>query len=138
MVKAVSENEFLKKVQSGEQNDFDMSKIVESQRKNLESLKAMNERAAEGLGKLAEKQSALMSDALKGLKDYAEKAGDKAEDGFEAKFEEAQTVFKKTIDSFGDIAESAKNTGEDLWDMVQKRMEEGLKELEEFSKKFKE
>lgn len=130
-VKSLMENEFVQKMSKGEAPDVDMNAIMESQKKNLEALKSMNEKAAEGLGKLAEQQSKMMSDAMEGLKGF------KPEEAAESKFEEAQDVFKRAVESMTSIGEVVKNSSEDVMGVVSERMKDSMSELETLIEKIR-
>lgn len=132
-VKSIMENDFVKKMTNGEPHETGMEEVLESQRKNLETLKAMNEKAAEGLSKLAEQQSQMMNEAMNGVKSQATGA----ESSVDGKFDEAQEVFKRAVSSMASIGEAVKDAGEGVLEIVSTRMKESMAELEALIEKFK-
>ncbi len=136
-IKSLSENAFVKNFSEGKIADEDMQSLMDSQRKNLENLQAMNQRAAEGLGALAQKQSEMMKDALKNVKDFSQKSEEVKDEGFDNVLEDAQAVFQRAVASMSSVGEVVKESSDDIMEMASERLKDSMKELEELMQKFK-
>ena len=138
-VKSLMENDFVQKITKGEAPDFDPKEMVETQKKNIETLMEVNKKAGEGVAKLAEKHASMMAEALESVKLYSKQAQDAATPEIDIKknVSEAEQTMKKAMANFATIGEATKETGTEIFEILGDRMKESMGELEGLIKKFK-
>lgn len=135
--RAIMDNDFARNFTKGARPDFDLSAVMESHRKNLEALSAINKSAGDKIGTLAKKQSELMGEAFENMKTYAADASKAGDKGVEAHLNEAREVFKKAMENFAELGEMGKDASEEVGEIISARMTESLDELQELMAKFK-
>ncbi|MFQ5959450.1 MAG: phasin family protein [Alphaproteobacteria bacterium] len=117
--------------------NVDMDSLVAAQRRNIEAVSAANKVAADGLKALAARQAEVARSAvdeyvaavreLMAVKDP--QAGAAKQVAF------AKSAFEKTVTNMRELAEIATETNVQAFDVLNKRVVEGLDEIHEFAKK---
>lgn len=110
---------------------FDMSAIVESRRKDIDSLVAANQATLDSMQTLASKQTELLTQAMQGVQDAASaltKSGAGAPDP--VKYAElARKAYEKALTDMKDMAEMARNAQADVMSGVSQRASQSLQEI---------
>ncbi|GER07110.1 hypothetical protein GCM10007972_18630 [Iodidimonas muriae] len=111
--------------------NFDMSAIMDAQRKNVEALIEANRVAFEGYKTVSEKNVALVrtmfEDASGVATDVLNGKTPEANAGKQAEF--AQDVARKGLEGFREVSELALNVNRDAFGVVQKRFTQSMDEL---------
>lgn len=110
---------------------FDSSGLLETQRKNLESLQKANQSALEGTQKLFERQAELLQEAMKEAGAALSAMADDIDPQSVAQkqTELVSTAFEKAITNSKEISKLIQDTQEQVSATVNQRISEGLDEI---------
>jgi phasin family protein len=112
---------------------LDVSALLKAQQKNIAALTQANQHAAEGLEALARRQREILQQAMKGAADAAKQVvvagGPKEAAAKQAEL--AKAAFEQAVANMRDMAEMVSNSSNKAFDVISKRVTEGLEELKQ-------
>ena len=117
-------------------SQIDAGKVIDAQRKNVEAMMEANRVALEGYKTVAERQVALVQDAVSEFSGAANDAfAGKAPEANAAKqFEIAQTFMRSALEGAREVAELAAKANQDAFAVLQQRFTDGVEELKAAAK----
>lgn len=110
---------------------FDLSAMMESQKRNVEALMAANKAAAAGYQDFYKKQMAIFEETMQAAQ--ANVAGMGESVGPDAAAKQAdlyRTAFEKALANMTELAEAAKKANEEAYAIVSARVKESVAELQ--------
>jgi phasin family protein len=109
----------------------DVSKLIEGQRENIEALQEANQTALQGWQNLMTRQTELMRESIEAWQASVSDTV-KAPPGEMAQkqIEYGQKAFEKALSNMRELAEMAIKSQSDAADVIRKRFEAGLKEIQ--------
>lgn len=117
----------------------DTESLMASQRKNIEALTAANKAAVEGMQALAARQSELftraMSEANEVLRELAATRNPQEISAKQA--EVLRNAFEQALANMRELAEMVQKANLEAYEHINRRMQEGLKELQSLAEKKK-
>ena len=128
---------FLKQIQSGfsayQIPNLDTSALIESQKKNVETLIAANQAAFTGTQELLRKQGEMLQQAMTDATEAATAlAGSSTPQALaEKQTELVQAAFEKALANSTELSELVKSNQEEINTRVNQRVSEGLQEIKE-------
>lgn len=110
---------------------FDMTKIMEQHRKNLEAMTKSWQAMAEGASGIANKQKEIFEAAMKDMAEMAQsyKPGGNPQDVMAKQAEFAKKAMEAAIANTKDIAELVQKSSTEAFKIVQDRMKESFEEI---------
>ena len=118
---------------------FDVTAVLEAQRRNVEALIAANQAATEGVQALAKRQSEIFQQSLDaGKKAFAKlgKAGS-PQDAAANQAEIAKEVFEKAVANAGELTALVSKANTEAAEVITGRIAEGLDEIKEQAETLK-
>ena len=117
-------------------SQIDAGKVIEAQRKNVEAMTEANRVALEGYKTVAERQVALVQDAVSEFSGAANDAfaGKTPEANAAKQFEIAQTFMRSALEGAREVAELAAKANQDAFAVLQQRFTDGVEELKAAAK----
>ena len=118
---------------------FDVTAVLEAQRRNVEALIAANQAATEGVQALAKRQSEIFQQSLDaGKKAFAKlgKAGS-PQDAAANQAKIAKEVFEKAVANAGELTALVSKTNTEAAEVITGRIAEGLDEIKEQAETLK-
>lgn len=130
-------SELAKGFRAYEGSGVDVRAIIESQRKNIETLQAANRRAIEGAQAIASRQQQILQqtieEATQALK--ALSASGTPQDAVSKQTELLQAALTKATQNMRELAEMAAKANYDVVDTVNQRISESLDEIRKLAAK---
>ena len=111
---------------------IDVTKIVETQRKDMEALAEANRQAYEGIKALAQRRNEILQEALVEWQEALKDATGK--DALSKGSERAKQGVKLAIDRFRELAEMESESRRKAWKVLQDRFQENLANLQNLLK----
>jgi len=115
----------------------DVPALLNAQQKNIAALTQANQHAVEGLEALARRQREILQQAIKGAADAAKQVvtagGPKEAAAKQAEL--AKAAFEQAVANMREMAEMVSNSSNKAFDVISKRVAEGLEELKERAQK---
>ena len=111
---------------------IDVTKIVETQRKDMEALAEANRQAYEGIKALAQRRNEILQEALVEWQEALKDATGK--DALSKGSERARQGVKLAIDRFRELAEMESESRRKAWKVLQDRFQENLANLQNLLK----
>jgi|TARA_Y100000294_G_scaffold162107_2_gene167011 phasin family protein len=118
---------------------FDVTAVLEAQRRNVEALTAANQAATEGVRALAKRQSEILQQSLDaGNKAFA-KLGEAGSprDAAANQAQIAKQVFDKAVANTGELTALVAKTNAEAAEVITARIAEGLDEIQEQAETLK-
>jgi phasin family protein len=114
---------------------FDMTSVIETQRKNIDALTAANQLAYEGMQALVQKQAEMFNKRVQEIQAAVQKvsAGNPAE-ALAQQGEFVQQTFQKVFDDMRELAEMAQKSQTETLAAISKRAAQDVKESKTVSK----
>jgi phasin family protein len=115
----------------------DVPALLSAQQKNIAALTQANQHAVEGLEVLARRQMEILQQAIKGAADAAKQVV-AAGGPMEAAAKQAElgkAAFEQAVANMRDMAEMVSNSNKKAFEVISKRVTEGLEELKQQAKK---
>jgi phasin family protein len=114
---------------------FDMTSVIETQRKNIDALTAANQLAYEGMQALVQKQAEMFNKRVQEIQTAVQKvsAGNPAE-VLAQQGEFVQQTFQKVFDDMRELAEMAQKSQTETLAAISKRAAQDMKESKTVSK----
>ncbi len=137
MTEFFKQNDFTKQLSAMNLPKIDTESLLAAQQKNMDAVVEANKAAAAGYQDLFKKQMAIfeetMAEAQKHMGSFDAKKMD-AETA-KAQAELAKTAFEKALSNMQALAESAKKANSDAYEIVSARVQESIKEIQEYAAK---
>ena len=116
----------------------DPAALMDAQKKNMDALAAANQKAADGYKSLFESQVKVFETTMAEARKHAESfdATDMSADAAQKQAEYAKAAFEKALKNMTLLAEEAQKANSDAYQIVSKRVEESVKELQALASKF--
>lgn len=108
---------------------IDVAALVEWQRKDMEALAEANRQAYEGMKALAERRNEILRESLAEWQESVR--GAIGPDAIAKQTEAIQRSMKKTMADFKELAALEAKARTDAWKVVQARMQENMKNLQQ-------
>jgi phasin family protein len=108
---------------------LDVSRIVETQRKNIEALTQANQAAYEGMQDLAKRQMEILRETVSEWQAAMTDAANRESTNAAQRAEAAEKTFGKAFGNMRELAEMAAKAQTQAWEMIQKRFQENLADL---------
>jgi phasin family protein len=110
---------------------FDMTSVIETQRKNIEALTAANQLAYEGMQALVKKQAEMFNERVQALQAEVQKASSgHPVDALSERGEFVQYTFQKTFEDMRELAEMAqKSQSETLAAISERAAQDGRESM---------
>lgn len=115
----------------------DVQALLNAQQKNIAALTQANQHAIEGFGVLARRQLEILQQAIKGAADAAKQvvgAGSPKEAAAK-QAELAKAAFEQAVANMREMAEMVSVSNQKAFEVISKRVTEGLEELKEQAQK---
>jgi len=115
----------------------DVQALLNAQQKNIAALTRANQHAAEGLEALARRQLEILQQAMKGAADAAKQVASAGspKEAAAKQAELAKAAFEQAVANMCDMAEMVSNSSNKAFDVISKRVTEGLQELKQRAQK---
>ena len=135
LFKSYDMNAFFPKAPSAQ---VDPAALMETQKKNMEALVAANQKAAEGYKALFEGQVKVFEETMQEARAKASEfdANDASPEAAQKQAEYAQVAFENALKNMTALAEGAQKANADAFEIVSKRVEENMAELQKLAAKF--
>lgn len=115
---------------------FDMTALMDTQKKNVEALVAANRAAAAGYQDFYKKQMAIFEETMSGAQAQIASMGENLGPDSAAKQADLYKVaFEKALANMTELAEAAKKANEEAFAIVSARVKESLAELQALAPK---
>jgi phasin family protein len=115
---------------------FDMTSMMETQKKNVEALMAANRAAAAGYQDFYKKQMAIFEETMQGAQAQIASMGEGMNPDAAAKQADLYRVaFEKALANMTELAEAAKKANEEAYAIVSARVKESLAELQSIAQR---
>ncbi|WP_200372972.1 phasin family protein [Thiocystis violacea] len=116
---------------------LDMEAMMDAYRKNLEALTAASRASSEGMQGFIQRQAEIIRDALAQMRNAATELSSAKDpkDFTERQAELTKQAFEKAVANMKELAEVMAKSNTDSLEIVQTRMNEGLKELQDMMNK---
>jgi len=115
----------------------DVPELLNAQQKNIAALTQANQHVVEGLEALARRQLEILQQAMKGAADAAKQVvvtrGPKEAAAKQAEL--AKAAFEQAVANMRDMAEMVSKSNNKAFDVISKRVTEGLEELKQRAQK---
>ncbi len=109
----------------------DVSKLMEGQRENIKALQEANQTALQGWQNLMTRQTELMREAFEAWQaSVSETVKTPPGEMAQKQIEHGQRAFEKALSNMRELAEMAIKSQSDAADVIRKRFEAGLKEIQ--------
>lgn len=117
---------------------FDVGKVLETQRRNIEALTAANQAAVEGVRAMAKRQSEILQQTLDAAKKAVTQLGQAGtpQDAAIKQAEIAKTGFEQAIANSRELAQLAAKSNAEATEAISARISEGLGEIQALAKSF--
>lgn len=117
--------------------NFDVEAVVEAQRRNIEAVTAATTAATDGYKELAARQAEIMRGVVD---EYVSTVSElmSAKDpkvGAAKQVELAKSTFEKSVSQTRELTDIATKANAQVFDVLNKRVTEGLEEIQAFAKK---
>ncbi|SDG21132.1 phasin family protein [Paraburkholderia phenazinium] len=114
---------------------FDMTSVIETQRKNIEALTAANQLAYEGMQALVKKQAEMFNERVQEIQAEVQKAssGNPVE-GLSQRADFVQQTFQKIFDDMRELAEMAQKAQTETLAAISQRAAQDVKEAKTAAK----
>ncbi|TYO88826.1 phasin family protein [Oceanicella actignis] len=115
---------------------FDMTAVMDAQKKNMDALIAANKAVAAGYQDLFKKQVAIFEETMAAAQaQLSELKMDQLTPEASAKQAElVKTAFEKAVANMTELAEAAKKANMEAFEIVQARVKESIEEIKELAK----
>lgn len=115
---------------------FDMTSVIETQRKNIDALTAANQLAYEGMQALVQKQAEMFNKRVQEIQAAVQKvsAGSNPAEALAQQGEFVQQTFQKVFDDMRELAEMAQKSQTETLAAISKRAAQDMKESKTVSK----
>ena len=109
----------------------DVSKLIEGQRENIQALQEANQTALQGWQNLMTRQTELMREAFEAWQaSVSDTVKSPPGEMAQKQLEHGQKAFEKALSNMRELAEMAIKSQTDAADVIRKRFEAGLKEIQ--------
>jgi len=109
----------------------DVSKLIEGQRENIKALQEANQTALQGWQNLMTRQTELMREAFEAWQaSMSDTAKTPPAEMAQKQIEHGQKAIEKELSNMRELAEMAIKSQTDAADVIRKRFEAGLKEIQ--------
>jgi phasin family protein len=109
----------------------DVSKLMEGQRENIKALQEANQTALQGWQNLMTRQTELMREAFEAWQaSVSDTVKTPPGEMAQKQIEHGQRAFEKALSNMRELAEMAIKSQSDAADVIRKRFEAGLKEIQ--------
>ena len=109
----------------------DVSKLIEGQRENIKALQEANQTALQGWQNLMTRQTELMREAFEAWQtSMSDTAKTPPAEMAQKQLEHGQKALEKALSNMRELAEMAIKSQSDAADVIRKRFEAGLKEIQ--------
>ncbi len=109
----------------------DVSKLMEGQRENIKALQEANQTALQGWQNLMTRQTELMREAFEAWQaSVSDTVKTPPGEMAQKQIEHGQKAFEKALSNMRELAEMAIKSQSDAADVIRKRFEAGLKEIQ--------
>ncbi len=109
----------------------DVSKLIEGQRENIKALQEANQTALQGWQNLMTRQTELMREAFEAWQaSVSDTVKTPPGEMAQKQIEHGQKAFEKALSNMRELAEMAIKSQSDAADVIRKRFEAGLKEIQ--------
>ena len=108
---------------------FDVSKMMEVQRKNIDALTQANQAAFEGMQELSKRQMEILQEAATEWQAAMSEATNRESTNAAKRAELAEKTLSKAFASMRELAEAASKAQTQAWETIQKRFQENLDDL---------
>jgi len=111
---------------------FDMSAMMDAQRKNIEALTAANQAAVQGMQAVAQRQAEILSQAMNEVSSVAQQlasAGSNPQEMTTKQAELARKAFEQALANMRELAEMVSKSNTEAFAIINKRVTESLQEL---------
>jgi phasin family protein len=108
---------------------LDVSKIVETQRKDIEAITQANQAAYEGMQELAKRQMEILQETVTEWQAAMTQATSRESTTASQRAELAEKTFGKAFENMRELAELAVKAQTQAWEVIQKRFQENLADL---------
>jgi phasin family protein len=108
---------------------LDVSKIVETQRKDIEAITQANQAAYEGMQELAKRQMEILQETVTEWQAAMTQATNRESTTAAQRAELAEKTFGKVFANMRELAEMAVKAQTQAWEVIQKRFQENLADL---------
>lgn len=109
----------------------DVSKLMEGQRENIKALQEANQTALQGWQNLMTRQTELMREAFEAWQaSVSDTVKSPPGEMAQKQIEHGQKAFEKALSNMRELAEMAIKSQSDAADVIRKRFEAGLKEIQ--------
>ena len=110
----------------------DVAKLIDAQRENIKALQDANQTALQGWQNLMSRQTELLRDALETWQTAArETLSAPPAEMAQKQFEHGQKAFEKALTDMRELAEMAIKSQTDAAEVLRKRFEAGLREIQQ-------
>lgn len=115
---------------------FDMSDLMDAQRRNTEALIQANQKVLEGYQHLGQKQVEIFQSMMATAQDEAQLLANikSPEDAAKAQAELAKTAFENALSAMRELAEETAKANAAATSVFEERVKESLEELKKFTK----
>ena len=108
---------------------LDVSKLMETQRKNIEALTRANQAAYEGMQELAKRQMEILQETASEWQATMMEAANRESASAAQRAELIEKTFGKAFGNMREMAEMVVKTQTQAWEAMQKRFQESLADL---------
>ena len=111
---------------------FDMTAMLDAQRKNIEALTAANQAAVQGMQAVAQRQAEILSQAMGEVSSVAQQlasAGNNPQEMTAKQAELARKAFEQALANMRELAEMVSKSNTEAFAIINKRVTESLQEL---------
>ena len=130
--------DFMKYFPDGKMPQFDASEVFDAQKKNMDALVTANQAAADAYQALFSKQveifEATLTEAKKNVEGFDMTSA--PADVAKQQADYAKTAFEKALKNMTELAQEAQKANSSAYEIVSKRIEASVSELQDLSKKF--
>ena len=115
---------------------FDMTPIIESQRKDMEALVEANKATYEGMQALARKQTEILTQAMQTMQESAKgmATGGAGTPDAGKQMELVRTAYQKALNDMKELAEMARQSQSDAMAAITQRATKSLQEMQQLMK----